>query len=184
MRTLLKQHTGSAHARIDRAISGLCLANRENYLTFLRTHALAYRILRSGLAEYGWVSTLIEKVVTTLDADLTTLSADNIGPPMICDRRPLHPLGVGYVVCGSHFGKAVLRRRWERSENQEVRSAGRYLSSDLLARGWQRWIFEIDALTDPANEFAVLGTDADRTFDIFHECLLAVRQWERRRAAA
>ncbi len=184
MRSMLKAQTSAAHTRVDQAISGLCLTDRRQYLTFLRTHQLAYRALLAALPRRNWVTTLVADVLKTLDADIAALDADGPALPMISCTEPLHHLGVAYVICGSHFGKNVLRKRWSRSGDTQMQAAGQYLSSDLLAKGWQHWLRELDGLRDPPRDFHKLGLDADRTFEMFCDCLLVVKQWEHADAAA
>lgn len=184
MRSILKVRTSASHAKVDRAVSALCLSDRAQYLTFLRTHQLAYHMLEARVPARSWVATLLSEVRETLDADLLTMRADTLAAPMIGGSQQLNPLGVAYVVCGSHFGKKVLRKRWARSTDQQVRAAGCYLANEVLTQGWQRWMTEIGALGDPPRDFQRMGEDADRTFEVFCDCLAAVRQWERTAAAA
>ncbi len=183
MRTKLKQHTAAAHQRVDQAVSTLSLAHRASYITFLRTHQLAYRALLPALPADNWVSSILRRVLTTLNQDLDIMDVPGLPRPMIGLRDPIHPLGVAYVVCGSHFGKRILRRRWSLSRDPQVRAAGAYLSCDELKAGWLRFLHDIEALTDPANDLKLLAADADRTFGLFYDSLVAAKNGDRANAA-
>ena len=162
----------------------LCLAERGPYITFLRTHQLAYRALLAALPSEDWVSATLRNVVRALNQDLQVMDAPALDRPMIGLCDPLHPLGVAYVVCGSHFGKRVLRRRWRVTADPQVLAAGAYLANDDLQTGWARFLDAIDDLLDPATNLLVLAADADRTFAVFYDSLIAVKNWEHADAAA
>ena len=150
---------------------------------FFLTHQLAYRALLAALPRRNWVSGVLRCGLSALNEDLQVLGVSGLNRPMIGLRDPIHPLGVAYVVCGSHFGKQVLRRRWAVSADPQVQAAGAYLASDHLKAGWFRFLDEIEFLTDPVNDLHLLAADADKTFALFYDSLIAVKNWKSADAA-
>ncbi|PUB19014.1 hypothetical protein [Yoonia sediminilitoris] len=184
MRFALKARTSCTHARLDDALSELSLAQRSSFITFLRTQHLAYRALHLLVPNDHWVSGVIDEMKALLTADLGVLDVSGTARPMIGAVPPMHPLGVAYVICGSHFGKRVLRSRWLKSADTAVLGACSYLDSDVLALGWKSFLSDLDELPDPARDLPVLAADADRTFSIFYDSLLTVKHRETAHAAA
>lgn len=184
MRLALEECTARTHAQLDSAMSELSLGKRVSFVTFLRTHHLAYRALLPLLPNHHWITDVVDEMTVLLAADLDMLGAVGATRPMIAVVPQMHPLGVAYVVCGSHFGKRVLRRRWHQSTDPAVLDACSYLDSEALAKGWGVLLEELSNLEDPAHDLAVLAADADRTFSIFYDSLLTVKNWELADAAA
>ena len=176
MRQQLRRLTASAHARVDDGFSVLDLADRRDYVAYLSSHFLAYDALRGALPQGHWLSGIVTEVHAELRADLWRLAALGALPdhwPRL-DHAP-HPMGVAYVLCGSHFGKAVLRRAWQRSGDDAVLSAGRYLTSDVLKRGWEELMRSMAlAPADPDGLDAVVA-GAEETFVLFEKTLQLVR---------
>jgi len=103
MRFKLKQRTAIAHQRLDTAISRLSLAQRRSYGVFLRTHEIAYCSLLKVVPDDHWMADELCKGVTDLQADLTALCVDRPYIETLNLDAEIHPLGVAYVVTGSHF---------------------------------------------------------------------------------
>ena len=176
MRSILRQRTLAAHRCVDDVVSDLSLCERGQYITFLQTHHLAYQTILGTMPVGHWVSALLRDLLAKLESDLGKLDSIVIAKPMIGLTQPLQPLAVAYVICGSHFGKTILRKRWSKSTDPAVRAAGGFLADTTLKHGWQRLMELLAELEKPAEEFNSLADDADRTFQLFLDCLIVAKQ--------
>lgn len=177
MRMHLKSRTQAVHDKVDAAVSALSLADRSPFTTFLRSHQLAYRTVLSAIPQDHWMAGVLQDVIPLLERDLAALHAPVAHPALPAPPR-LHPLGVAYVVCGSHFGKYVLKGRWSHSTDPAVLSAGAYLDSDALKFGWRQLMDAFASINKAAPLGHIICDDAERTFDLFHDCIDAVKAWE------
>ncbi len=184
MRSQLKQWTTKTHALLDQRMSMLVLADRSDYATFLQTHHAAYAILSMGLPSQHWISATLHCALTDLSADLGRLGVDSMPLDGLTPKDDIHPLAIAYVVAGSHFGKHILHRRWSRSDDDLVLSAGAYLSNTVLKDAWARLMSEFETIPTPDQAVQQLGPDADWVFVLFMACLARAQEQGRAHAAA
>ena len=184
MRSQLKQWTTKTHARLDQRMSMLVLADRADYTAFLRTHQAAYAILLRGVPSQHWFSATLCCALADLSADLGQLGVDPMQLDGLTPKTDIHPLAIAYVIAGSHFGKHVLRRRWSRSDDDLVLSAGAYLSNRALKDAWARLMAEFETISAPEQAVRQLGPDADGVFALFMDCLARAQGQRRAHAAA
>jgi heme oxygenase len=74
-------------------------------------------------------------------------------------------LGAAYVLAGSHFGKAILTRRWETSQDAEVKQAGQFLHSDTLKQAWTPTLAALEGLSEA--RLADVASSACDTFSLY-----------------
>ncbi len=184
MRLQLKQWTSATHDQLDQRMSMLILTDLGDYAVFLRTHHAAYAVLLETLPARHWMYAPIHNALADLSADLAQIGVKPMLPVRLEPRCNIHPLAVAYVVAGSHFGKHVLHRRWARSTDRAVLSAGAYLASDGLKQAWHRLMRAFDTITAPEQLLPQLGPDADRVFGLFRDCLEQAQKQKPAHAAA
>lgn len=171
MRALLKQRTSETHRRLDDAFGGLDLTTLRGYTLFLSAHQRAYAALEaSDMADASLRSTLhivhdlLRRDLSTLGVPVATVESANTGASG-------HPLGVHYVLAGSHFGKRVLLKRWSRSKDERVLSSAHYLKGETLREDWSSILAALAEIPpDDATADAVIH-GALLTFNLFGKSL-------------
>ena len=149
LRARLRAETRPEHEALDAAFGALDLSEPRDYATFLRAHHAA--------------STLIEPLIAPAPGRVAALVSDigQIGGEVTCGfaypaLQNAHPLGLAYVVAGSHLGAKVLRKRVESASIERFRNAKRYFALPGTAEHWQA---VLDSLTN------VKPTEADAVID-------------------
>lgn len=142
LRARLREDTRPEHDRLDALYGQLDLSVRDDYLLFLQAHHAAHSV----------VEPLIQPAPArqqALAADIRALGAVPLAGFAASYTRHAHPLGLSYVVAGSFLGGQVLRKAWELSRNDTMRSAGRHFGLSGLREHWQT---VLKSLTDVAAE--------------------------------
>jgi heme oxygenase len=171
--SLLRQATGPSHESLDASFGSLDLTRRADLARFLAAHAIglaplfpAFRLfveedLQLACPDYP----------AMLRADLTALDVDADALPALetpaATLAPGGEAGVGYVVCGSRLGLAMIRQRGYWGEAEGFRSA--YMTD---GRGHEAWKALVPHLRSQSADAA--GTEATRraavaAFDTFAE---------------
>jgi heme oxygenase len=161
----LRKATGAAHEQLDASFGSLDLATRSGLTRFLAAHAI-------GLAPmFPVFSAFVEQQLglecpdypAMLHADLRALSSDAASFPVLdvpleiagASASPEAATGIGYVVCGSRLGLAMIRQRGYWGEAQGFRSA--YMSD---GRGHEAWRALVPVLK--ARQYTSAQADAAR----------------------
>jgi heme oxygenase len=178
VRAILKQKTDPTHRRLDDAYGQIDLASFAGYALFLRAHTLSYGILAAKDFADPALSTSVRAVHALLSRDLDVLRVENDAQTdsmaEIHFDTPLHPLGVHYVLAGSHFGKRVLLKRWSRSDDARVLAAGAYLDTNILSDDWPSVLEALVEIPENTPEVDAVIDSALWTFNLFGSCLKTV----------
>lgn len=164
LRSRLRADTAERHACLDRAISTIDIATRAGFVRFMQTHQGAFRAVDAA-APLPALRDLADRA----GRDLDQLGAPEAPAPD--GAGPLDPLAVDYVLQGSRLGTKVLKRRWQASDDPEVRAADAYFDAPIDPGGWRA---TCDALAGQSASGPVadrIVTDALRIFDIFRTAL-------------
>lgn len=164
VRKILRTGTREAHQKVDDTFTRLNLAERGDYCVFLTAHALAFATLAQGWQRHDLVDFV--PLRRLLSDDLKALEARDPLPPF--ETRVIGPLGVAYVIAGSHFGKNILLKRWSVSNDPAVLAAGSYLRSSALKAAWTRTLPILAKLSDTEAQHVV--TEARQCFSLFQTC--------------
>lgn len=173
MLSALRESTGASHERLDVSFGRLDLRTREGLTQFLSAHFMGVTPL------FGTFSVFIEGRLglpcpdypTLLREDLRKLGIDADGlpaitPPMALDpARPGLAAGVGYVVCGSRLGLAMLRHHGYWGEDHGFRSA--YMSDTHGQEAWKALVPLFRQEEHPADEIAAARMAALASFETF-----------------
>ena len=168
MRAILKTGTRQIHEQVDDAFSTLDLADYHDYSVFLNAHFRAYSTLCHHHPDQTPLGDALRDLRCLLARDLQSLGAANTIVQTQKMPSTLHPLGIGYVIGGSHFGKRVLQKRWSKSTDTRVLHAGRYLDTHLLK---ELWMTMLVALNAEQNEVPAIIESATATFALFFKSL-------------
>lgn len=171
VRAALKTRTDPTHRRLDDAFGHVNLATFSGYALFLRVHERSYAALSEMAHADRALSTLVSAVHPLLQQDLKSLGIKAHAAHATGAVPALHPLGVRYVLAGSHFGKRVLLKRWSRSEDVRVLRAGTYLDSDLLRDDWPSVLSALSYVPPDAPDADAIVDSALWTFNLFGTCL-------------
>lgn len=137
LRDVLRSELRDEHDQTEAAFAPFDLKTRVGYVRFLRAHLISVSSLAStlpGVNAYGLDFSVLE---ADLRRDLSCLGAE------FCEARlPVSALkadvGVTYVMCGSHFGSAVLRRQVKDAVDLPDVGCYRYLESLHLKECWKK----------------------------------------------
>jgi heme oxygenase len=160
VRRALRAATRDDHALVDRMLLALNLNRPEDYRIFLNIHFAALLTLRMDWRPQD--SEDFEQMLRCLQADLETLGSPTTATsiPASVSASPSNGLGIAYVVRGSRWGAAALRR-----------GVAGTLSTSYLdfvpALSWVEFLAQLESIADDPN-----GTDeairaARRTFNAF-----------------
>jgi heme oxygenase len=138
--SLLREATGPSHERLDASFGSLDLSSRDDLARFLAAHAIGlaplFPVFRSFVEERLGLE--CPDYPAMLAADLAALGVDGDALPVLEAPAAIAPIGaeagVGYVVCGSRLGLAMIRQRGYWGEAEGLRSA--YMTD---GRGHEAW---------------------------------------------
>lgn len=145
LRDILRERTREAHGRVDALYGRLVLADRDGLSQFLTAHYLALKPVEAAIGARAAHDDLPPVLAPLVRRDLEALGMPVPGAPEFEMLEHADPDGLSYVVAGSHLGARVLRRQWARSDDGDVRAAGRYLSSDAMAAFWPGFVERLNA---------------------------------------
>ncbi len=168
LRDRLKKDTDDVHRRLDDAVSELDLSQPEQYRLFLATNADAYGAVLSALPRKSALATQIAGLRSLMLTDLHALTGEHHRSAHKSPAQTAHPLGVQYVLAGSHFGKRVLTKRWSKSADPRVLAAGSFLHNDVLGALWPLTLSALEKINPQDDEANVIVRSAASTFDIFY----------------
>lgn len=166
IRQFLKQETVGEHLRVDRAVSKLDLAQRDDLRQFLCIHNMSLRLIDAGWEMSDLID--VQALIDLTEQDLAVLGA---APPKVVvqNARYSERLGPAYVLAGSHFGMRVLQRHWKGASDPLVRQANTFLGTDILAQSWHHVMSLL--VESPMAARARIAAAARRTFNIYHAAI-------------
>jgi heme oxygenase len=160
VRRALRAATRNDHALIDRMLLTLNLNKPEDYQVFLNIHFAALSTLRMDWRPQD--SEDFEQMIRCLQADLETLGTSTTATPIpaCVSASPCNGMGIAYVVRGSRWGAAALRR-----------GVGDTLSTSYLdfvpALSWVEFLGQLESIADDPNGMGEAIRAARNTFNAF-----------------
>lgn len=167
MRVAVKDATAGVHRRVDDLFSTLDLTIVGDYCHFIAANRLAHDRISGLFLANNTTHLSLPDLTRHLDRDLASLG---ITMPMFDwpeDAGALCPLGLGYVVIGSQFGAAVLRRRWARATHPLIRKSGAFLNCQTQNRFWPPLVAALAAAGQDVGAEIRCIASADCAFDVF-----------------
>ena len=156
LRQRLRIETRFDHDLVDAAMTDLQLDRREGLIAWLQMHRAELHRLEPVMAQLGANAPPV--ISHLIDADLMALGVNLPVLPIDRSAMHLHPLGLTYVIAGSHFGAKVLRERWRLSHDVSVKAAHHMLNSELMALYWPRFVGLLNATKpDQAETVAIIA---------------------------
>ncbi|PEQ13876.1 hypothetical protein B2G71_06120 [Novosphingobium sp. PC22D] len=161
----LRDATADAHASLDASFGSLDIADRDDYVRFLRAHAIG---LAPMFADYrAYIETTLglscPDFPAMLRADLAELGEETADLPRVEATGAVGGAGLGYVVTGSRLGLAAISRNgyWGRANGLPSQymedQTGLVLWKDLAAR-LKTEPAAADARTSVASALAAFAT--------------------------
>jgi len=160
-RSYLRQVTRADHERVDAMFAPLDLTSSEDCALFLAAHRDALNLVA---AHVQTSEVDLATLITEISRDLAQFSPRDRAAPSVPDFEG-HPIGVDYVLSGSHFGAKVLVRKMLASTHADVREATHYLQHAHLGDVWPRVQTRLGTLDDAGLAQAAAG--ARWTFAVF-----------------
>ncbi|EAQ04295.1 hypothetical protein OB2597_09134 [Pseudooceanicola batsensis HTCC2597] len=138
---------------------------------FLAAQQFGFRSIRTHLDEGDRPLTgqLVDELIERLSSDLRRLDASDPGGATDGPGRRLSGLAVDYIVLGSGLGTAVLKKRWGRAADADVRAAGAYFSHPRPKEGWATLTADLQARSAEGREADRVTADAGRIFEFFEQ---------------
>ncbi|MDF1679859.1 hypothetical protein [Ponticaulis sp.] len=136
LRDALRSELDGHHANTEAAFELFDLTTRAGYTGFLRSHLLSLSTMKSVHAEPNIYGLDFQHLENEILKDLEAINA----PPLYAPLKthiPTDPLGVSYVVSGSHFGSQFLRKKMRSSRDLPEEGCYRYLESSHLKNVWK-----------------------------------------------
>lgn len=166
IRWVLRDKTQITHQHVDDLFSQLDLALYDDYRRFVQSNKAAFDLLERHQLP-AEIKDFIGYNRAALKQDAMVLG---IKDPIFKDEalsqpRPLHPIGVHYVLAGASFGKKILKDRWAASSDARLKHAGHYLSEAHGGEFWQRFL-ALSPVTS-ADEAINIIESADAVFNMF-----------------
>lgn len=151
------EQAGSSFAMLD-------LAEHHDYSIFLASHYLAYSVLEPAFASLP--EAMRPPVMTGLLANDLAALGINV-PSVIPDYFDSDAIGAAYVIAGSNFDRRTLLKRWSRSNDPVVASAGSYLGSHALVE----YAPIIHAFIENIEDEKRVSQGVYEAFRLFERCL-------------
>ncbi|HUD29641.1 MAG TPA: biliverdin-producing heme oxygenase [Novosphingobium sp.] len=171
----LREATGPSHERLDASFGSLDLARRHDLARFLAAHAIGLAPLFPVFRAFveGELGLSCPDYPAMLAEDLAALGVDAQALPVLDVPAAIAPpeaaAGVGYVICGSRLGLAMIRQRGYWGEAEGFRSA--YMTD---GRGHEAWKALVPHLRGRAPADATTPRDAAlAAFDTFSAAFAA-----------
>lgn len=136
LRDALRSELDGHHANTEAAFELFDLTTRAGYTGFLRSHLLSLSTMKSVHAEPNIYGLDFQHLENEILKDLEALNAQPFYAPLKT-HIPTDPLGVSYVVSGSHFGSQFLRKKMRSSRDLPEEGCYRYLESSHLKNVWK-----------------------------------------------
>jgi heme oxygenase len=168
--TQLRDATRASHATLDAAFGSLDLSRRDDYVRFLRGHAIGMAPLFASFQSFVEceLGTTCPDYPAMLAADLASL--DEAAPAFAVEPAgPIANAATGYVIAGSRLGLAMIRKQGYWGRSNELPSA--YMEDDLGLAIWKEAATRLKAL--PADETEREAKAAITAFDTFREAFAA-----------
>jgi heme oxygenase len=173
LRFALREGTRVSHQRTDDAFSELDLTTREGLGTYLLAQDLALSAIEPLLRDAKDLPPLpLRRHLVTKDLGALGIERPDVN---LAFSKDAHPLGVAYVIGGSHLGGQILEQRWSQSRDPAVLGAHNFVKSAALRQYWSGLQVFLKA---PAPSVATLHhvlQGADLTFDHFRHALRLVQ---------
>jgi len=165
-RHLLREETSEDHARVDDLFSQLDLTTPDGLADFLSVSHLAYQTLDGRLQPFGTILPP-PAPMEAICADLHDLGRSP--PEWDCcpDLSEAHPLGLIYVIAGSHLGGTILHQRWQTSQNEIVGHAGRFLGVLSDRACWTQFVQRLPSVNVGQIERNHVVESAKACFSLF-----------------
>lgn len=181
LREILRARTSAAHDRVDALYGRLTLANRDGLTHFLYAHAMALQAIEAAVKAAAPDSGCPLGLHRLARLDLETLGASAPEPATFRELGSAHPDGLIYVVAGSHLGTGVLRKRWRRSTDRVVLSAGRYLTASEMRAYWPMFLDRLRSRRPGTLESKAISASAMVAFSVFEHAFRRAEEGSERR---
>ena len=177
LRDVLRSELDGYHANTEAAFELFDLTTRAGYTGFLRSHLLSLATMKSVHAELNVYGLDFEHLENEILEDLKALNAQPLYVPLET-HIPTDPLGVTYVVSGSHFGSQFLRKQMRSSRDLPEEGCYRYLESSHLKNVWKNILPSLTAgylrqenlasIKAAAETFLLFGLAAEQILSLIH----------------
>ncbi len=176
LREALRLETREDHERTEAAFDAADIRSAAGLSFVLQAHRLALTAIRKADPAGD---ELYRPSIGAIEADLSTLSAKPFPLQSIAmSTVALQPLGVRYVVSGSHLGARVMAKQIASSSDARVVAANRYFGAGLGADKFQVILQELNALPSDAKLRDALIRSAKSAFEAYRLAADLLKDWK------
>ncbi len=168
-RHYLKAETRAEHEALDAHFAEVDLSSEAGLALFLRMQISALKTIEPLMQSATFAAPPPQLHLAIADLAQLGHAAPDAVP--FAGSNP-HPVGLIYVVAGSHFGARVLQKEWGKSTSARVQSAGSFLYSTDMKPYWA--IFSETLADEPfgLEERNKICVTAKQCFATFRDALL------------
>lgn len=170
LRVALKAETRSHHDRVDALLNPNDLSSRTGLGRFLLMQAGALSVLEPIMDDPRYLPPPRQLDLVKADLETLSISAAPFASALVTDD--LHPVGLTYVIAGSHFGNKVLKNNWAATTDPRVLLAGRFLCSVAMKDYWPRFSDYLRKSAFEPPERSRIIRSAKTCFRVFEEAFL------------
>jgi len=166
----LREATAASHATLDAAFGSLDLSDRDDYIRFLRGHAMGLAPLFDDFRSFveGDLGLPCPDYPRMLAADLHALG-EGPGGLSVPAAAQTTPSATGYVIAGSRLGLAMIRKRGYWGHANALPSA--YMEDEQGIAIWREAAARLKGL--PADATGREARAAVAAFDTFRAAFAA-----------
>jgi len=165
----LREATSASHETLDAAFGSLDLSSREDYVRFLRGHAIGLAPLFGSFRQFveGELDLSCPDYPAMLQSDLAALGEDPSALPQAHEPAALRSAATSYVIAGSRLGLAMIRKNgyWGRAHQQP----SAYMEDDQGLAIWKHLAARLKEWFPDEEEAAGQQASAIVAFETFRE---------------
>ncbi len=165
LRFFLRAETRQCHTDTEAAFGRFRLETRSGFTDFLTAHRQALLVVRPVFERQNPFEVKVESLLDDIDHDLEILGekSTDIDDPETIDA---HPVGVSYVLAGSHLGASLLLRSVSEQTDPVLKKSTNYLANSHLGSVWKRMLSDFETGRWEEDKLAILD-GARKTFGVF-----------------
>lgn len=164
LRDRIRSDTSMEHKRLDDCVSNLSLRSKSGLSVYLRSHLTAYNVISKQVKN---APDYIGKRARLAIKDLEILGSNSERIDFSFILGPVEPIGLQYVIEGSHLGARILVREWALSLDDRVKAAKFFINDTSLAEPWKSTINVLKSTESNSSKSDKVVETANNCFQLF-----------------
>jgi heme oxygenase len=177
-RETLRRETRVDHRRVDDAFGMLDISTYNGLATFLQAHLLALAAIEPIVAWLTPTELRPPQMLELLQNDLARLDMKPLPSASFSHLNYSNPVGLSYVIAGSHLGSAFLRMTWNNTSDIRVLAAGNYRNSQKMRAYWPNLLLHFKHTNYDEEEIKLIVGGAKAAFNTFEHAFMISNEKE------